>query len=111
MINLKQEHYKVLLDIFNSYCPKAQIWMYGSRIKDVSHSGSDLDLTVKSFNEDCKYLSELKELLNNSNIPFLIDINEFENLPESFQAEIEKNYVEIYPKNIFGNDFGGQNDL
>ena len=111
MINLKQEYYKMLVDIFSSYCPKAQIWMYGSRINGSSHSGSDLDLTVKSFNEAGKYLYELKKLLVESNIPFLIDINEFKNLPESFQAEIEKNYVEIYPKNIFDNDFGGQNDL
>ena len=99
MINLKPEYYNMLIEIFKSYCPKAQIWMYGSRITDSSHSGSDLDITVKSFNDEKKYLSELKELLNNSDIPFLIDINEYDNLPVSFQEEIKKNYVEIYPRN------------
>lgn len=97
MLNLKQEYYNILVDIFNSYCPKAQIWVYGSRIKNSSHSGSDLDLTVKSFNEDGKCLCELKELLNGSDIPFLVDINEFEKLSGSMQEEIEKNYVEIFP--------------
>lgn len=99
MLNLKQEYHGVLVDIFNSYCPKAQIWVYGSRIKDSSHSGSDLDLTVKSFNEEGKSLCELKELLDSSNIPFLIDINEFEKLPQIMRDEIGKSYVEIFSGN------------
>ena len=96
MLNLKQEYYNTLVDIFNSYCPKAQIWAYGSRIKNSSHSGSDLDLTVKNFHEDGKCLCELKELLDSSNIPFLVDINEFEKLPQTMQDEICKSYVEIF---------------
>lgn len=98
MLNLEQKYYDILVNIFNSYCSKAQIWAYGGRIKNSSHSGSDLDLTVKSFNESGKYLYELKELLNNSDLPFLIDINEFENLSKDMQDEVNKNYVEIFPR-------------
>lgn len=97
MINLKQQYYDELHNIFDKYCPKAEIWAYGSRVNGDSHSGSDLDLAVKSFNEDDKYLYELRELLNDSDIPFLIEIQEYDRLPESFQEEINKNYVEIYP--------------
>lgn len=97
MINLKQEYLNELNKIFQEYCPKAEIWAYGSRINGDSHSGSDLDLTVKSFNEDKKYLSELKEKLNGSDIPFLIDITEYEKLPEVFQKEIKRNYIKLYP--------------
>ncbi len=97
MLSLKRKYYDILVNIFNSYCPKAQIWAYGGRVKNSSHSGSDLDLTIKSFNESGKYLYELKELLNNSDIPFLIDINEFEKLSQSMQDEISKNYVEVFP--------------
>ena len=98
MINLKQEYLDELHKVFQIYCPKAEIWAYGSRINGDSHSGSDLDLTVKSFNEDKKYLSDLKDLLNDSDIPFLIDITEYEKLPISFQEEIKKSYIKIYPK-------------
>lgn len=104
MVNLEQKYYNILVNVFNSYCPKAQIWAYGGRVKDSSHSGSDLDLTVRSFNETGKRLCELKELLNNSNIPFLIDINEFEKLSGSMQKEIEKNYVEIFPEHKLGKE-------
>lgn len=96
MLNVKQEYLNELKNIFNNYCPNAEIWAYGSRLTNDCHSGSDLDLTVKTFNDDKKYLYELKELLNDSDIPFLIDINIFDNLPQSFQDEILKNYVKIF---------------
>ena len=96
---IKPEHLKMLTDIFQNYCPKAEIWAYGSRINGTAHSGSDLDLVVKSFNDENVNLYKLKNLLNDSNIPFLIDINQFDKLPESFQKEILKDYVEIFPSN------------
>ena len=97
MINLKKEHLEELRNIFEKYCPKTEIWAYGSRVKGDSHSGSDLDLVVKSFNDENKTITELRHLLNESNIPFLIDINEFDKLPTCFQEEIKKSYVKIFP--------------
>ncbi|MCQ2790300.1 MAG: nucleotidyltransferase domain-containing protein [bacterium] len=99
MINIKQEHINILYEIFNNYCPKAEIWAYGSRVNGDSHSGSDFDLTIKSFNSDNKHLSELKKHIEESDIPFLVDITVFENLPKSFQNEITKKYIKIFPQN------------
>lgn len=92
---IEPEYLEMLNEIFNNYCPKAEVWAYGSRIKGEAHSGSDLDLVVKSFNSDGCYLFELKELLSESNIPFFVDIHEFDKLPKSFQDEIKKDYVVI----------------
>lgn len=93
---IEPRHLKMLTDIFDNYCPNAEIWAYGSRIKGNAHSGSDLDLVVKNFNSQTAKLSELRQLINDSNIPFLVDINEFDKLPKSFQEEIKKNFIEIY---------------
>ncbi len=95
---VKPHHLKMLTEIFDNYCPNAEIWAYGSRVNGKSHDGSDLDMTVVSFNSEDKYIYELKELLSESNIPFLTDINLFDTLPESFKTEIKKNYIKIYPK-------------
>ena len=46
MITLKEKHLQILLEIFEDYCPKAEIWAYGSRVHGDSHSGSDLDLDL-----------------------------------------------------------------
>ena len=98
-LNIKSEYIKMLVDIFDKYCPNAEIWAYGSRLGGDFHNGSDLDLVIKSFNSNEPKLFELKELLRESNIPFLIDINEFNFLPESFQNEILKKYIVIYNGN------------
>lgn len=94
-LNIKEVYLNELKTIFKKYCPKADIWAYGSRLNGDSHDGSDLDLVVKNFNDNNCYLSELKELLNNSNIPFLIDIHEYNYLPQNFKDEILKKYVSI----------------
>ncbi len=83
----------MLKDILISYCPDAEIWAYGSRLNGDAHSGSDLDLVVKDFHSKNAKLYELKNLFSESNIPFTIDIQEFDKLPKSFQDEILKNYI------------------
>lgn len=97
MFNLKQEYIIELHNIFRKYCPDSEIWAYGSRVDGNSHSGSDLDLVVITFNDNNKNLSKLKQLLNDSDLPFLIDITEFDSLPEYFKEEIKKKYIVLYP--------------
>lgn len=93
---LKPRYLDILLEIFRNYCPNAEIWAYGSRISGEAHEASDLDLVVKSFNDSSKNIYELKELVNNSDIPIIVDILDYNNIPESFQKEIEKNYIVIF---------------
>ena len=92
---IEPKHLSMLKDILNSYCPNAEIWAYGSRVHGDAHSGSDLDLAVKDFHSKTANLFKLKELLSESNIPFIVDIHEFDKLPKSFQDEILKNYIEL----------------
>ena len=98
-LSLDAKYLDMLRNIFINYCPEAEIFAYGSRVNGKSHDGSDLDLVIKNFPKE-KTLSELRALLSESNIPFLIDINVYENLPETFQKEIDKNSVKIYSKNL-----------
>ena len=93
---LNPRYLDMLLEIFGNYCPNVVIWAYGSRINGEAHEASDLDLVVKSFNDSSKNIYELKELVNNSDIPIIVDILDYNNIPESFQKEIEKNYIVIF---------------
>ena len=92
---IKPQYLEILMQILNEYCPNAEVWAYGSRVNGQAHEGSDLDLVIKDFHSSSASLFELKELLENSSIPFLVDIHEYKHLPESFQNEINKNYVII----------------
>ncbi len=98
-IFLKDEYIKILTDIFDKYCPNAEILIYGSRIKNEAHDLSDVDLSVKNFNDSNCNIAELKNIISESNIPFIVDINDFQTLPDYFKNEILKNYVVLYPAN------------
>lgn len=97
-IIIKPEYLDILINIFDKYCSNAEIWAYGSRVNGDAHSGSDLDITVRDFHAPDKNIYELREIIRESNIPFIVDINLFDNLPDSFKSEIERNYVVIYKK-------------
>lgn len=98
MVNIliEQKFSDEIKSIIKQTCPKSLIWAYGSRVDGTAHEGSDLDLAVKDFGQEDVYLFELKEKLKESNVPFLVDIFEFDKLPPNFQKEIEKNYIVFY---------------
>jgi type I restriction enzyme S subunit len=82
---------KELRSIIKKLYPKAIVCAYGSRVgydANNFHSGSDLDLAIKDFGQDNHDIFELREAFQESNIPFLIDVSEFNALPLSFQKEI-----------------------
>ena len=96
---LKEKHLKMLKQIFDKYCPQATVLAYGSRIKGQAHSGSDLDLAIMNFDEIEYSIFDIKQAIQESNIPFLVDIFNIKHLPESFQKEILKENIVIYGKN------------
>ena len=95
---LKDVYLKILIDIFDSYCPNAVVLAYGSRIKNTAQEYSDIDLSIKNFGDDKCNINELKTLINDSNIPILVDISYFENLPDYIKKEILKDNIKIYGK-------------
>lgn len=101
-IYLRERHLKMLHDIFKVVCPNSIILAYGSRIKNDAHSGSDLDLTISNFSDYPFNIKKLHDQLDESNIPFFVEISILEKLPSYFQTEINKLNIEIFP-NFTGN--------
>ena len=72
----------------------AAVWAYGSRVKGTARPNSDLDLVVFTTPEQLPLVSELKdELAESSNIPFLVDLHVWDEIPERFREIIRKEYV------------------
>ncbi len=94
---LKAEYLVMLQDIFKELIPNCSVIAYGSRVGGDAHSGSDLDLAVMRNEKDSIDILTLRESLKESNIPFHVDIFDFLRLPKSFQQEIAKQSIEIYP--------------
>ena len=97
-LHLSKKQRKEIEDICKNHLPDIEVWAYGSRVNGKSHDGSDLDLVLSSSNlkkipQDV--LQNFIDVLQESNIPFLIDVRDRACLPESFYIEIKKNHVVI----------------
>jgi len=90
------KHMAMLTDIFRTLCPESTIWAFGSRIDGTAHVGSDLDLAMIRGGQNDADAHQLKMAIQESNIPFLVDMFELNQLPESFQREIKRHYVVVY---------------
>lgn len=96
MINIRNKDKQQISTIAQNVFPKgAEIWAYGSRIKGTNHETSDLDLVIKYKEKTTQAIDNLvkfKEQLQASNIPILIQVLDWEHIPESFQHNILKHH-------------------
>jgi uncharacterized protein len=95
-LDLPERHLHSLLPLLNTHTPQAQVWSYGSRVNGKSHEGSDLDLVLRNpydLSQDVPGWSELKQELQDSNLPMLVDVQQWSRLPQAFHANIEARYV------------------
>lgn len=86
----------VLQGLFATHVPNAEIWAYGSRVNGGAHEGSDLDLVLRDPADLQRVVSgadDLREALQQSTLPMLVDVHQWAHLPEAFRREIERAYV------------------
>ncbi len=72
-----------------------EILAFGSRVDGSAHSGSDLDLVIRTKNKlalDIGEFVDFKEQLTSSNIPILIQVLDWGRIPDYFKDNIIKNY-------------------
>ena len=95
-LNLAARHLDLLLALLHQYVPQSEVWAFGSRVTGGSHECSDLDLVLRNT-ADLKLAtegwSELKEALEQSSLPILVDVHDWAYLPASFHHEIARCYV------------------
>ena len=90
-------HLRYLLEQIEGHLPKAIVWAFGSRIKGTHRPASDLDLAVLCDKEVAKkVLPKLEEVLIESDLPFKVQLLDFNRLPENMQANIKEEYVVLY---------------
>ncbi len=97
-IDLKPVHLDIVLNLLREHLKSADVWVFGSRIKGQNHPASDLDLVIRSrtnLEEPQANLSNLREALRESRLPFLVDLHDWARLPESFRREIEKSHIPL----------------
>lgn len=82
-----------ILAIFSTMSTPVEVWAYGSRVNGTAHSGSDLDLVIQRMDGTpipYREMARLREQIEESNIPILVEVRDMCTLPLLFKNEIEK---------------------
>jgi len=96
MIDIKPQHMTVLASIFQLHAPTMHLWAYGSRVTGLGHDASDLDLVVRhesALETPFGKLAELRAAIEDSPLPFLVDLHDWALLTDDIRQQILKNYV------------------
>jgi len=91
----KQEIISLALTTLKQPC---KLWAYGSRVSGEAHDTSDLDMVLISKDGtkiDRSDFVDFTQALQNSNIPILTQVLDWQRIPESFHQNILGNYEEM----------------
>ena len=97
-LNLASSVLSEIQNVLARVAPQVEVWAYGSRVKNFSHEGSDLDLVIRNvthLEEKSTLVPVIKRALQESQCPILVDVMDWASLPVTYRQEIEKEYVVI----------------
>ena len=110
-LHLSPRHCEKIKALLHKHLPGVKVWAYGSRVNGRSHDGSDLDLVLhgpKLAEIDTSQLADFIEALQDSTIPFLVEVRDWARLPKSFHREIEREHVVLVAA-VVGEALEGRN--
>ena len=94
-IDITPEQRKTIMSLLAMHLPHTQAWAYGSRVRWTARPESDLDLVVFAKPEQARSVSDLREALEESNLPFRVDLFVWDEVPENFRRGIEREHAVV----------------
>lgn len=77
---------ELILSMINEFLPKTKIYAFGSRVNNTAQKYSDLDLALDMGEPiGLLILSNLEESFSESDIPYKVDLVDFQRVTEEFQ--------------------------
>jgi len=92
MLHLEQRHFKIISEILSKFPYK--LYAFGSRTKGTYRKLSDLDLCYVDT-IPLRDLIKLEEELEDSDLPFKVEIIDYNHCSESFQNKIKKDMTPL----------------
>ena len=97
-IDISAEQRETILALLQRHLPGTAAWVYGSRARWTSRPESDLDLVVFATPDQRARVGALRDALEESDLPFRVDLFAWDDVSESFREKIEAEHVELIPK-------------
>jgi len=89
---------QTLFGIFEKFQEVKSVYLYGSRAKGTHKLGSDIDLAIMNENVSEKTIRTIKSEIEESNLPYFVDVTHFATLNHNGLAEhIQRVGAPFYP--------------
>ena len=96
MLNLSDAQLSLLQQLLSIHIPDVRVWAFGSRVKGTAKAWSDLDLALIAEQVlPQQQLFKLQDALEESDLPFKVDLVDWHDISTEFQQLILKNYQVI----------------
>lgn len=96
MIDLKSEHENIVKDILRQHIPDVEVYVFGSRATLTAKPHSDLDLVIIGKEEiPLISLHLLEEAFDESDLPFRVDVLDWQALEDDFRQRISSTLCRI----------------
>jgi predicted nucleotidyltransferase len=93
MIKITPEQLQTVTGILALYAPEAEVWAFGSRVDGTPKDYSDLDLVIVAREAlDIVDLGEMREAFSRSDLPFRIDVLDWNVISDEFKRVIADKY-------------------
>ena len=91
-----QNEHSIITDILKNYIQDYSFYYYGSRVKGNFGKTSDLDILIKGKKEiPLTDLVHLKEQIDESKLPYIVNFTDYNNIDERFYSLIKNDLVKI----------------
>lgn len=95
MIDLEEKYIKFIKNVVSNHLTEYRIFMFGSRVKGTAKKYSDVDIAINSKNLTDKTKLLIEADLENSTIPYEVDVIDLNTISEKFRKNIVNDLVEI----------------
>lgn len=93
MINLSQAYLACVKNILQKFVVNAEVRVFGSRLARSVKPYSDLDLVVIDTHKlELVKLYQLRDAFEESELPFRVDVLDWNRISEQFKQIIQQNY-------------------
>jgi len=98
MIDLTDEQLRIVRTILAEWTPAAEVRAFGSRVNGTARKHSDLDLAIVGDGRmDTHTLNRLREAFEESELPFRVDVLDWNAVSDSFRKVIDNAYIVLQP--------------
>ena len=96
MLNIKTNHLQIILSILKQFVPSCEVRVFGSRCNGNVKEYSDLDLVIVGKERlDWNVLADTKEAFEESDLPYRVDLLDWNAISPEFRNVIETRGFEI----------------